>query len=209
MFSLPHLGSEIQKVTFMFLSLYVADNDGDAAGSRTALISSKRIMMMMTAHHIHAKTERVLCCAAARLGTFTHPYLLADNRHLTFYLWKDVLGASPWARYALAPASAASLLALFRALSARRGRAWAACAMAAAAASFVPSGLLELRYFTVPVMLFGVTAWGRRSRGAGGAREWAVAATAAGFAAVDAAVVGLFLGRPFFWPDGTLQRFMW
>ena len=64
MFSLPHLGSEIQKVTFMFLSLYVADNDGDAAGSRTALISSKRIMMMMTAHHIHAKTERVLCGAA-------------------------------------------------------------------------------------------------------------------------------------------------
>jgi hypothetical protein len=27
-----------------------------------------------------------------RVGTLAHPFLLADNRHFTFYLWRRLLG---------------------------------------------------------------------------------------------------------------------
>lgn len=33
-----------------------------------------------------------------------HPFLLADNRHYAFYLWRRVINPHPAARYALAPA---------------------------------------------------------------------------------------------------------
>lgn len=36
-------------------------------------------------------------------GTIGHPFLLADNRHFTFYLWKNLL-AIPARRYFLLPA---------------------------------------------------------------------------------------------------------
>lgn len=32
-----------------------------------------------------------------------HPFLLADNRHYAFYLWRRVINVHPYARYALAP----------------------------------------------------------------------------------------------------------
>lgn len=35
--------------------------------------------------------------------SFAHPYLLADNRHYTFYLWKNVIRAHWSAKYCLIP----------------------------------------------------------------------------------------------------------
>jgi alpha-1,2-glucosyltransferase len=32
-----------------------------------------------------------------------HPFLLADNRHYAFYLWRRIIDLHPYARYALAP----------------------------------------------------------------------------------------------------------
>ena len=41
--------------------------------------------------------------AAAAHGTLCHAFLLADNRHVSFYLWRHVLGKHPAVRYALVP----------------------------------------------------------------------------------------------------------
>jgi DIE2/ALG10 family len=49
---------------------------------------------------------------AAQRGTVVHPYLLADNRHYTFYLWKDVLSKVQGRPWVLAPAYAAATYAL-------------------------------------------------------------------------------------------------
>lgn len=51
----------------------------------------------------------VLCLAAVHLGTIAHPFLLADNRHFTFYLWRKVINRTSWTRYALAPLYALAL----------------------------------------------------------------------------------------------------
>jgi alpha-1,2-glucosyltransferase len=35
--------------------------------------------------------------------TYTHPFLLSDNRHFTFYIWKNLFQRFVWFRYCLAP----------------------------------------------------------------------------------------------------------
>eukprot|EP00899_Mesostigma_viride_P028332 jgi/Mesvir1/8684/Mv02622-RA.1 len=46
----------------------------------------------------------VLILAVVHRYTLEHPYLLADNRHLTFYLWKGIMRQHPHVRYWLSPA---------------------------------------------------------------------------------------------------------
>jgi alpha-1,2-glucosyltransferase len=72
---------------------------------------------------------------------------------------------------------------------------------AAAAAVLVPARLLEPRYFIIPYVLW------RMHAAQPGARSATAAAAAAWLC--HAAVLALFVLRPFRWPDGSLARFMW
>ncbi|WFD03167.1 dolichyl-P-Glc:Glc2Man9GlcNAc2-PP-dolichol alpha-1,2-glucosyltransferase [Malassezia obtusa] len=45
---------------------------------------------------------------AVHAATYVHPFLLADNRHYMFYVWRRVINAAPWTRYALVPLYVAS-----------------------------------------------------------------------------------------------------
>ncbi|KAL4440524.1 hypothetical protein ABPG75_003525 [Micractinium tetrahymenae] len=138
--------------------------------------------------------------AAVHIGTLAHPFLLADNRHYTFYLWRRLVNATPWSRYALLPAYLYAGWAAAAALSHRRST-WVLGLAGAAAVVLVPAHLVEFRYFTVPFYLFFL-----HMRTPSPA---ALAATVALFAAVNAATIYLFLARPFTWPDGSTARFMW
>ncbi len=51
------------------------------------------------------------------LPRYAHPFLLADNRHYPFYLWKNVFRAYPNAKYWLLPLYSASVLSLLYTLS--------------------------------------------------------------------------------------------
>ena len=42
--------------------------------------------------------------------TYVHEYLVADNRHYTFYVWRKIINRHPLARYALIPVYLASWL---------------------------------------------------------------------------------------------------
>ena len=172
------------------------------------------------------------------------PFLVADNRHFPFYVWRKVLHhpGRPWLKWALAPLYvavaylvAARLLGRGSARSSNSSRSssassvgrissgsgsgssgsssrndggsgvsrlWLLIWFVASALVLVPSPLLEPRYFTTAVMVAHAHAPPRPS--------WkATAATGALFAACNAAVLGLFLLRPFQWPDGSTARFMW
>ncbi len=138
--------------------------------------------------------------AAVHTGTLVHPFLLADNRHYTFYIWRRLVNATPWARYALLPAYLYAGWAAAAALSHRRAT-WVLALAGAAAAVLVPAHLVELRYFTMPFyMLF------LHMRTPPPA---ALAAIVLLFAAANAATIYLFLARPYAWPDGSVARFMW
>jgi alpha-1,2-glucosyltransferase len=122
-----------------------------------------------------------VCAATAYLvhiGTVVHPFLLADNRHYTFYIWSKLLGRSPRLRLGLSVVYVAlGVLVVTRLASdaeqlffappkarqrqqshAVAGVSWEAWLwawgwLAASAAAVVPSPLLEFRYFIVPVIL--------------------------------------------------------
>lgn len=117
------------------------------------------------------------CALLLARYTIVHPFLLADNRHYTFYVWSRLLGPRPLLRLALAPAyvAAGSLAVLHVAGSWRvpegrngarssvsRPRTGCSAASAAAAvlwlgasaAALLPSPLVEPRYYALPVAIF-------------------------------------------------------
>ena len=44
----------------------------------------------------------IACYVIIRYNTLVHPYLLADNRHYTFYVWKRFFEVHDMAKYAFA-----------------------------------------------------------------------------------------------------------
>jgi alpha-1,2-glucosyltransferase len=92
-----------------------------------------------------------LCAGAAaalcvQRFSLVHPYLLADNRHYTFYLWRRVFARSELIRLAAVPAYVGGWALLLAGLSAA-GEHWLWCAGFAVScwASLAPAWLLELR----------------------------------------------------------------
>ena len=141
--------------------------------------------------------------------TYAHPFLLADNRHYTFYLWGRVLARYPVLWWAAAVLHVAVVV---RLLSAFPSPALAVAWLAATAAAVVPSPLLEPRYYITPVLVAVLTSsLLRQHRGGGGSSGWplALVLVAAGQVAVCAAALALFIVRPFTAPDGSVGRFMW
>lgn len=145
-----------------------------------AAAATVEVLSRLNAHALIALTAACAACAALlHRFSYAHPYLLADNRHYTFYLWRRLLGRSATLRAALAPAYvAAGVLVVTRLLAASppleqapgTGRGlgarrllllarlppsagvallWLACS----AAVVVPARLLEPRYYMVPLSM--------------------------------------------------------
>lgn len=142
-----------------------------------------------------------IAAASVHHGSVAHPYLLADNRHYTFYIWKNVLGRSAAVRVALAPVYAACAYEVVSRLARCGGVLLAGGFVACAVAALLPAGLLEFRYFSVPTLLFVAHLRPPHWRFS--------AAQVACFAAVNAGTLYTLCERPFRWPDGSVARFMW
>ena len=93
------------------------------------------------------------CFLAAHRSTLVHPYILADNRHSTFYLWRHLLGRGPWVRYALVPGHALAAASVGGWATAKAPPLVALAWALATAATLVPAHLVELRYFNIPFLL--------------------------------------------------------
>ncbi|KAM6986518.1 dol-P-Glc:Glc(2)Man(9)GlcNAc(2)-PP-Dol alpha-1,2-glucosyltransferase [Aplochiton taeniatus] len=133
--------------------------------------------------------------------TVVHKYLLADNRHFPFYVWKRVFQRHELIRFALVPAyvfAAWNFLDSLKARSLFWSLAFLACLMAAT----VPQKLLEFRYFIVPYLLYRVhmplPSLNRLLL------EFLL------YSVVNAATLYIFVNKTFHWPNSTdVQRFMW
>ena len=140
--------------------------------------------------------------AAVATGTLTHPFLLADNRHYTFYVWRRIVNRAPWSRYALVPVYVYSGVAVSEGL-AGGGRQQIERVLLAviAAAVLIPAHLIEFRYYTI--VFYAVFLLSRTPS------STQMAVTAVIFAACNAATLYMFAARPFEWGDGSVARFMW
>lgn len=144
----------------------------------------------------------VLLIVVVNMNTMAHPYLLADNRHFTFYIWRRLITGHWLAKYLLVPGYIFCLyhlaLCVARAdLITKLGL--PLCVMI----SLVPQMLLEFRYFIIPCLLL-------RSQIRPISRLSLTVETVI-LVLVNVVTLGLFIYRPFVWdhePE-SLQRFMW
>ena len=146
----------------------------------------------------------VAISAALVFGSVEHPFLLSDNRHYTFYLWKRAL-RFPLIRVLLGPPYYLSLLFVKRCLS-KGGRSllWITIFAVACILSIAPTPLLEPRYWTPGIVIFLLNAPAARLAW----ERYAVAASVAVCIAVNVGAKYVFLERPFRGLDGSIARFM-
>lgn len=132
--------------------------------------------------------------------TYVHPYLLADNRHYTFYVWKNIYKAHPEMKVALIPVYLVALTAIF--FSIDRTRLWKFVYAVCVSALLIPQGLLEFRYFILPYVMFRIHL--RRPE------SWKLVSEFLIYAGVNIFTMWVFLKKTFKWPNSPdVQRFMW
>ena len=149
--------------------------------------------------------------------TTAHPYLLADNRHYTFYIWQRSFARYEWFKFAMIPI----YMACFGLLSQQLQKAlknrlpnsthaarslWILAFFGLTAATLVPSPLLEFRYFIIPFILLLLLLIGH-----GNPSNFALFTQLLAFVVINAVTIHLFLHKPFKWPNAEepIARFMW
>ena len=134
----------------------------------------------------------------AKFGTVAHIFVLSDNRHLTFYLWRWFL-CKDWIRLFLVPMTSAAVVCFSNCTSLQGLRLSKSQMMNGALFWFctvltlVPSPLFEIRYLNTSIILAllnGVADW-----------KWNCV--------LSAALIYVFLAMPFLNPQsGIIERFI-
>ncbi len=132
-----------------------------------------------------------------------HPYILADNRHFTFYLWKNIFGRYSWAKFAFIPGYAfSSSLIVHQLGSSKASKLWTLFFFICCMVVLCPAHLLELRYFILPYLLLRLHVRNTHLMSILSQILW--------FMTLNTVTIYLFLEKPFLWPNETNpMRFMW
>ena len=144
-----------------------------------------------------------LLCSVALVYNFTqvHEYLLADNRHYTFYVWSKVLGKYEMVRYLLIPLSMYLYWAIHDSLSHIH---WMirCCLWGCVVIALIPQKLMEFRYFVVPYTIIRLHMNNESMRG--------LLFEILLYFCVNIFTLYIFLYKPIFWPQiHEPQRIMW
>ena len=135
--------------------------------------------------------------------TYVHEYLLADNRHYPFYIWRKVYGKHWSIKYALIPLYMFAAWTIHHQLGAKQQKLWLIMFYVCSALVTIPQKLLEFRYFIIPYMLYRLhmpLASNKR-----------LMLECVFYVLVNAATIYLYLEKPFHWSHSPkhVQRFMW
>ncbi|XP_030006255.1 dol-P-Glc:Glc(2)Man(9)GlcNAc(2)-PP-Dol alpha-1,2-glucosyltransferase [Sphaeramia orbicularis] len=133
--------------------------------------------------------------------TFVHKYLLADNRHFPFYVWKRLFQRHELVRYLLVPAYVFAGWSFLDSLKSR-SLFWSLALLVCLLAATVPQKLMEFRYFIIPYLMYRLhmplPSLPRLIM------EFLL------YTAINIATIYIFIAKTFHWPDSTAtQRFMW
>ncbi|KAL6138722.1 hypothetical protein ACLB2K_064001 [Fragaria x ananassa] len=134
--------------------------------------------------------------------SIAHPYLLADNRHYPFYLWRKVIKAHWSMKYFLVPLYVYSWLSIITRLGKVQRKIWVLAFSLATAAVLFPAPLIEFRYYTIPFFFLILHSH------IDDYQSWLIMGFL--YTAVNAFTMVMFLYCPFHWSHepGT-QRFIW
>eukprot|EP00268_Persea_americana_P018828 TRINITY_DN19626_c0_g1_i5.p1 TRINITY_DN19626_c0_g1~~TRINITY_DN19626_c0_g1_i5.p1 ORF type:complete len:512 (+),score=41.58 TRINITY_DN19626_c0_g1_i5:227-1762(+) len=139
---------------------------------------------------------------AVHFFSVAHPYLLADNRHYPFYMWRKVITAHWSMKYLLVPLYVYSWFSIFSILGKFQKKIWVLIYFLACAAVLIPAPLIEFRYYTIPFYFMILHSQIDDNR------SWSLIGIL--YMAVNIFTMMMFLFRPFTWAHepGT-QRFIW
>ncbi|KAM4748590.1 dol-P-Glc:Glc(2)Man(9)GlcNAc(2)-PP-Dol alpha-1,2-glucosyltransferase [Rhinophrynus dorsalis] len=133
--------------------------------------------------------------------TYVHKYLLADNRHYPFYIWKNIYQRHELVKYLLVPGY---IFAAWSFADALKGKSvfWLLMFGACLLVATVPQKLLEFRYFILPYLIFRLNIpFPSVAK---------VFLELALYVTVNILTFYLFLNKTFHWPESQeIQRFMW
>lgn len=137
---------------------------------------------------------------SAKYFTYAHPYLLADNRHFTFYLWHWWFQRNWFLKYLNAPVYLISFLFVTSSMSTPTFH--KILLLLLTAVTCIPAPLLEFRYFIIPFTLWRLTVSERR---------FTLYLELLQNLFVSIFALYMFFNRPFKWvhEPADVQRFMW
>jgi len=173
-----------------------------ALGFPHVLPNTLRFLHLVNRHRLTAMAITLVMMIIVHTNTLAHPYLLADNRHLTFYLWRRLLVRHWTVKYLLVPVYMFAGWSVGRCLD-KASLVLRLVLPMCLVASLVPQALLEFRYFILPFYMV------RLQVKPNCLIKLFVELVALVF--VNVAVFYMFLYRPFKWDSEPkeLQRFMW
>ncbi|XP_074645221.1 dol-P-Glc:Glc(2)Man(9)GlcNAc(2)-PP-Dol alpha-1,2-glucosyltransferase-like [Tubulanus polymorphus] len=133
--------------------------------------------------------------------TYAHPYLLADNRHYTFYVWSRIYRRHDLVKFALIPVYVYAAWSVCYELR-FKNIIWKMLFAVCTCICLVPQQLMEFRYFIIPYLILRLNM--------NIAAYWKIILELIVYGAVNALTIYIFVERPFLWPDSeNKQRFMW
>eukprot|EP01135_Chromosphaera_perkinsii_P004484 Nk52_evm8s284 gene=Nk52_evmTU8s284 len=134
--------------------------------------------------------------------SYEHPYLLADNRHYTFYVWKNFFRKSDIQRYLWIPVYVLAFKSIVALMKDSMSRLWLIVYSIAVALVLVPQQLLEFRYFVLPFLIFRLHINTKD-------KLHVVIADLFLTSCVNLFTLYMFSSRIILWEDGSRNRLMW
>ena len=147
-------------------------------------------------------TLLIILSVMIKFNTMAHPYLLADNRHYTFYLWRKVYMRHWMVKYLLIPLYAFGFYHICKCM-AKSDLVFKLVIPVCIIISLVPQYLLEFRYFILPYLLI---------RSQLKPHSWKLLVLESVLlGTINIATLYIFLYKPFYWDQepANVQRFMW
>ncbi|XP_018585414.1 dol-P-Glc:Glc(2)Man(9)GlcNAc(2)-PP-Dol alpha-1,2-glucosyltransferase isoform X2 [Scleropages formosus] len=167
-------------------------------------VSYGRIVSFL--HSVRKKPFRYLfvtftCLLLVWKFTFVHKYLLADNRHYPFYVWKKIFQRHELVPYLLVPGYVFAAWNFAETLK-WKSLFWNLAFLVCLTAATVPQKLIEFRYFIMPYLMYRLHV--------PLPSVFRLLLELGFYTAVNAATLYIFINRTFQWPNSSdVQRFMW
>ncbi|KAF5270601.1 hypothetical protein FQA39_LY01339 [Lamprigera yunnana] len=168
-------------------------------------ISSNNVMCFLS----NIRKSRVLVFVSFLLfaliiyyNTLEHPYLLADNRHYTFYVWNRLYRRYSWIRYIMIPVYYFGLYGLINNLSLKCNAIFSTFYIISMFATLVLQQMIEVRYFLIPFIYYRFHIKK--------IQFWQVLLEFITSIVINAAVFYIFFTKDIFWPDFEyVQKLIW
>ncbi|XP_009908489.2 dol-P-Glc:Glc(2)Man(9)GlcNAc(2)-PP-Dol alpha-1,2-glucosyltransferase [Dryobates pubescens] len=161
----------------------------------------RKFLVSLRKHPVQYSIIAVISLFLIWKFTYVHKYLLADNRHYTFYIWRKVFQRHELVKYLLVPAYIFAGWSFVDTLKSK-STFWTLVYVVCLSAVTVPQKLLEFRYFILPFLIYRLNI--------PFPSLYRQLLELAFYVVVNAVTFHLFLNRTFQWPNSDeIQRFMW